>query len=127
MVAFGRRHFHGGGAPLDVEVAEAVPEVSVSGVEGGRLCLQWLHDEGELLFSHGDGAGVRCRTGGVAYFRRRCCVGEGGFHVFAEDGADPSSEGRPHGVPDLLEAPEVGGRSVRVAQKSPRRHRGVRA
>ena len=41
---FGRRHFRGGGAPLDVEVAETVPEVGVSGVEGGRLCLQWLHD-----------------------------------------------------------------------------------
>ena len=44
MLAFSRRHIRGGGAPLSLDVAEAAPEVSVGGVEGGRSCLQRLHD-----------------------------------------------------------------------------------
>ena len=98
VLAFSRRHLRGGRAPLGLEVAEATPEVGVGAVEGG----------------------VRCRTCLVVFDRRRSCEGEAGLHILEGNGANPGSEGGLHAGPDLLEAPEVGGRSARVTQKGPR-------
>ena len=137
MLAFDSPHLRGGGALLDLDVAEAAPEVGVDGVEGGRPRLQRLHDAGVLFIGQGEGAGVRCRacwvacvhrrTCWVACVHRRSCVGEAGLHVLEGNGTDPGLDGGLHAVRYLMETPEVGGRSARVAQKGPRWHRGVRA
>ena len=137
MLAFGSRHFRGGGALLALNVAEAAPEVGVDGVEGGHPRLQRLHDAGVLFIGQREGAGVRRRTCWVACVHRRACwvacvhrrscVGEAGLDVLEGDGTDPGLDGGLHAVPYLMEAPEVGGRSTRVAQKGPRWHRGTRA
>ena len=137
MLAFGSRRLRGGGALLGLDVAEAAPEVAVDGVEGGRLRLQWLYYAGVLFIGQGEGAGVRrrtcwvaCvyrRTSWVACVRRRSCVGEAGLYVLEGDGTDPGLDGRLHAVAYLMEAPEVGGRSARVAHKGPRWYKGIRA
>ena len=115
MLACGRGHLCSRRVPLAHEVANATREIRVFCVNGGHFRLLRFHDESVFRLGEGEDAGVCCRTRLVGV-RRRLCASDAGLHFLEGDRADAGAEGGIHAIPDLVKAPEMGGRST---QKGP--------